>query len=104
MRVIFAEDLLSVSHDQTGEIKKESKSEKTYHKQFSLDIPCPVQTIITLPSSKRVTMNIRRKVTNRRLHPIIQRTPIRQMTPQTHPRRAHAAITRRQRQEIINRE
>lgn len=73
------------------------------HKQLPLNIPRPLQTIILFPLRQRMAMNIRRKITNRRLHPLIQCTPIRQMTPQAHPRRAHAAITRRQRQQVINR-
>jgi hypothetical protein len=43
-------------------------------------------------------MNIGGKVTNSRLDPTIQRTTIRQMTAQTHTRRANAAIARRQRE------
>lgn len=49
-------------------------------------------------------MHIRREITNRRLDPAIQRTAIRQMTPQAHPRRAHPSIARRQRQQVVHRQ
>lgn len=49
-------------------------------------------------------MNIRRKITHTRLHPLIQRTPVRQMPTQTHPRGPNLPIARRQRQQIIHRQ
>lgn len=48
-------------------------------------------------------MNVGSKVTHSRLDPTIQRTAIRQMTTQTHTRRADAAIARRQREQIVYR-
>lgn len=49
-------------------------------------------------------MHIRRKITNRRLYPAIQRTAIRQMSAQTHPRRAHPSIACRQGQQVVHRQ
>ncbi len=68
----------------------------THHQQLPLNIPRPRQTIIILPQRQRFTVNISGKVTHSRLDTTIQRTAIRQMPAQTHPRRADAAIARRQ--------
>jgi hypothetical protein len=62
----------------------------------------PLQAII--PLSQRPFMHIRRKVTHRSNHPLIKRTPQRQMPSQTHARRANHPRTTLHTHQKINRQ
>lgn len=69
---------------------------ETYHQQFTLNIPRALHTIIVFPLGQGLAVDIRGKVTHSRLDSAIQRTTIRKVSTQTHPRGADATIARRQ--------
>lgn len=78
------------------------RQEKSHHNQLPLDIPRSSQTIIILPLSQCLTMDIRRKVADSCLDPTIQRTAIRKMSTQTHTRGAYPAIASWKRQKVVD--
>lgn len=71
MIIILTEDLNVIS---TAYIPQHLQ--KTYHQQFTLNIPRSRKTIIIFTMGKSFAVNIRGKVTHTRLDPSIQGTAI----------------------------
>ena len=74
---------------------------KLYQDYLSLDVAGTRQTVVLLPFTETVAVDIRGEIANSRLESRIQGASVRQMTAQAHPRGAHPAIAGGQRQKVV---
>lgn len=76
----------------------------SYHDEFALDFTRSLQTIVILPLAQRRAVNVRREIAHGGLDPLVERTAEGQMPTETHARGADAAVARRQREEVVDRQ
>lgn len=100
MGIILAKDLNPISIHQYTLTRREKRSSN--HDQLPLYIPRPLQTIIILPLPQRLAVDIRRKEASRSFDALVQGTPIRQVSSQTHTRCANSAVAGWEGQEVVD--